>query len=157
MAGGGNAIRGSRVGAGPMGEAERGEAAPRQAVDLFLLARAPLGGDLRGRAVVPDSWDCPKCGLPASLDSENPPPAPKIEPYKTHLAYVKERRSDAEAEDPRRGDQLLRSRAEVAARSSSELGSSFADGPVVRAGSVRASGTSAAASRSRNQMVSARP
>ena len=48
-------------------------------------------------AVVPDSWDCPKCGLPASLDSENPPPAPKIEPYKTHLAYVKERRSDAEA------------------------------------------------------------
>ena len=25
----GNAIRGSRVGAGPMGEAERGEAAPR--------------------------------------------------------------------------------------------------------------------------------
>ena len=38
-------------------------------------------------------------GLPASLDSDNPPPAPKIEPYKTHLAYVKERRSDKEAED----------------------------------------------------------
>ena len=35
----------------------------------------------------------------ASLDSDNPPPAPKIEPYKTHLAYVKERRSDAEAEE----------------------------------------------------------
>ena len=33
------------------------------------------------------------------MDSENPPPAPKIEPYKTHLAYVKERRSDAEAKD----------------------------------------------------------
>ena len=48
-------------------------------------------------AQVPDSWDCPKCGLPASLDSDNPPPAPRIEPYKTHLAYVKERRSDAEA------------------------------------------------------------
>ena len=31
------------------------------------------------------------------MDSDNPPPAPKIEPYKTHLAYVKERRSDAEA------------------------------------------------------------
>ena len=27
-----------------------------------------------------------------------PAPAPKIEPYKTHLAYVKERRSDKEAE-----------------------------------------------------------
>ena len=35
MAGGGNAIRGSRVGAGPMGEAERGEAAPRQNVTYF--------------------------------------------------------------------------------------------------------------------------
>ena len=50
-------------------------------------------------AQIPDSWDCPRCGLPASLDSENPPPPPKIEPYKTHLAYVKERRSDKEAED----------------------------------------------------------
>ena len=50
-------------------------------------------------AQVPDTWDCPRCGLPASLDSDNPPPAPKIEPYKTHLAYVKERRSDAEAKD----------------------------------------------------------
>jgi hypothetical protein len=48
-------------------------------------------------ASVPETWDCPKCGLPASVDSDNPPPAPKIEPYKTHLAYVKERRSDAEA------------------------------------------------------------
>ena len=35
MAGGGNAIRGSRVGAGPMGEAERGEAAPRQNITYF--------------------------------------------------------------------------------------------------------------------------
>ena len=50
-------------------------------------------------AQIPDTWDCPRCGLPASLDSENPPPPPKIEPYKTHLAYVKERRSDKEAED----------------------------------------------------------
>ena len=38
-------------------------------------------------------------GLPASLDCDNPPPAPKIEPYKTHLAYVKERRSETEAAD----------------------------------------------------------
>ena len=62
-------------------------------------------------AVVPESWDCPKCGLPASLDAENPPPAPRIEPYKTHLAYVKERRSDTEAEDIlQEAIQLLRSR-----------------------------------------------
>jgi hypothetical protein len=34
--------------------------------------------------------------LPASRDPLNPPPAPRNEPYKTHLAYVKERRSDAD-------------------------------------------------------------
>ena len=45
-------------------------------------------------AEVPDEWDCPKCGLPAGQDPDDPPPAPKVEPYKTHLAYVKERRSD---------------------------------------------------------------
>ena len=50
-------------------------------------------------AVVPESWDCPRSGLPASMDAENPPAPPKTEPYKTHLAYVKERRSDAEAKD----------------------------------------------------------
>ena len=94
MAGGGNAIRGSRVGAGPMGEAERGEAAPRQAVTYFCSHGHRSVVAFAVEAAVPDSWDCPRCGLPASLDSENPPPAPKIEPYKTHLAYVKERRSD---------------------------------------------------------------
>jgi hypothetical protein len=28
----------------------------------------------------------------------NPPAAPRVEPYKTHLAYVKERRSDTDGE-----------------------------------------------------------
>jgi hypothetical protein len=95
--GGGNAIRGSRVGAGPMGEAERGESAPRQRVIYFCAHRHQVEITFAVEAAVPESWDCPKCGLPASLDSENPPPAPRIEPYKTHLAYVKERRSDSEA------------------------------------------------------------
>ena len=26
---------------------------------------------------IPETWDCPRCGLPASLDSENPPPPPE--------------------------------------------------------------------------------
>ena len=99
MAGGGNAIRGSRVGAGPMGEAERGEAAPRQNVTYFCSNEHRTLIAFAVEASVPDTWDCPRCGLPASLDCDNPPPAPKIEPYKTHLAYVKERRSDAEAKD----------------------------------------------------------
>ena len=38
----------------------------------------------------------PRCGLPGGRDNENPPAAPRTEPYKTHLAYVKERRSDAD-------------------------------------------------------------
>ena len=40
------------------------------------------------------TWDCPRCGFPAGQDKENPPSPSKNEPYKTHLAYVKERRSD---------------------------------------------------------------
>ena len=95
----GNAIRGSRVGAGPMGEAERGEAAPRQRVIYFCAHRHQSEIIFAVDAAIPDSWDCPRCGLPASTDSDNPPPPPKIEPYKTHLAYVKERRSDKEAAD----------------------------------------------------------
>jgi len=97
--GGGNAIRGSRVGAGPMGEAERGEAAPRQMVSYFCSQQHRTMIAFAVEAHPPESWDCPRCGLPASLDSDNPPPPPKIEPYKTHLAYVKERRSDKEAAD----------------------------------------------------------
>ena len=99
MAGAGNAIRGSRVGAGPMGEAERGEAAPRQRVVYFCAHEHESVITFAIEAQVPESWDCPRCGLPASQDSENPPPPRKIEPYKTHLAYVKERRSDKEAEE----------------------------------------------------------
>jgi hypothetical protein len=45
---------------------------------------------------VPAIWECPRCGLPAGQDEENPPARPRTEPYKTHLAYVKERRSDAD-------------------------------------------------------------
>jgi hypothetical protein len=97
MAGGANAIRGSRVGAGPMGEAERGEAAPRKAVTYFCAHEHRSVVTFSVEASTPESWDCPKCGLPAGLDVENAPPPPKIEPYKTHLAYVKERRSDREA------------------------------------------------------------
>ena len=91
---GGSAIRGSRVGAGPMGETERGELESRVYVAFYCAnghaAEHPFAHD----AEIPEQWDCPKCGLPAGQDSDNPPPAPKIEPYKTHLAYVKERRSD---------------------------------------------------------------
>jgi hypothetical protein len=46
---------------------------------------------------IPETIDSPSSGLPAGRDKANPPAVSKTEPYKTHLAYVKERRSDAEA------------------------------------------------------------
>ncbi|HSN06502.1 MAG TPA: RNA polymerase-binding protein RbpA [Candidatus Angelobacter sp.] len=94
----GSAIRGSRVGAGPMGEAERGDAAPRHRVTFYCANGHETRPSFATEAAVPDSWDCPRCGLPAGRDKDNPPAAPKAEPYKTHLAYVKERRSDADGE-----------------------------------------------------------
>ncbi len=94
----GNAIRGSRVGAGPMGEAERGDSAPRLRASFFCAQGHETRPSFAAEAAVPAQWDCPRCGLPASRDQTNPPPAPRNEPYKTHLAYVKERRSDADGE-----------------------------------------------------------
>jgi hypothetical protein len=94
----GSAIRGSRVGAGPMGEAERGDAAPRHRVTFYCANDHETRPSFATEAAVPETWDCPRCGLPAGRDKDNPPAAPKVEPYKTHLAYVKERRSDADGE-----------------------------------------------------------
>ena len=95
---GGSAIRGSRVGAGPMGEAERGDAAPRVNVTYYCAnghTVRPSFAEESG-SEVPEQWDCPRCGFPAGRDPKNPPAPHKVEPYKTHLAYVKERRSDAD-------------------------------------------------------------
>jgi hypothetical protein len=93
---GGSAIRGSRVGAGPMGETERGELESRVYVTYYCANGHSAVHPFAHDAEVPEQWDCPKCGLPAGQDPDDPPPAPKVEPYKTHLAYVKERRSDAD-------------------------------------------------------------
>jgi len=46
---------------------------------------------------IPEQLDCPNCGAPAGRDQANPPQVAKLEPYKTHLAYVKERRTEEEA------------------------------------------------------------
>lgn len=95
---GGNAIRGTRVGAGPMGEAERGESAPRRHTPFYCANGHVIRVSFAVEAAEPEHWDCPRCGLPAGKDRENPPAAPRNEPYKTHLAYVRERRSDADGE-----------------------------------------------------------
>ncbi|HEX5858056.1 MAG TPA: RNA polymerase-binding protein RbpA [Microbacterium sp.] len=101
MASGGNAIRGTRVGAGPMGEQDHGFHADRIAISYWdalgnetvrhFSANVP-------EEEIPDIIDSPQSGLPAGRDKENPPALAKTEPYKTHLAYVKERRTEEEAE-----------------------------------------------------------
>ncbi len=93
---GGSAIRGSRVGAGPMGEAERGEPAPRVHVSFWCANGHESTPSFSVEVPPPAEWDCPRCGWPAGRDEHNPPAPPKNEPYKTHLAYVKERRSDGD-------------------------------------------------------------
>ena len=99
----GSAIRGSRVGAGPMGEDERGDSAPRQRVEYFcarghVTAPSFALGDENDSPEIPLEWDCPRCGAPAGLDKDNPPEPISNQPFKTHLAYVKERRTDEEGE-----------------------------------------------------------
>jgi hypothetical protein len=95
---GGNAIRGSRVGAGPMGETERGESAPRRRVSFWCANRHESRPSFAADASIPQLWDCPRCGFPAGQDSDNPPTPPRSEPYKTHLGYVRERRDDQDGE-----------------------------------------------------------
>lgn len=77
-----------------MGEAERGEAAPRRRIAYWCANRHETRVAFASEADIPQLWDCPRCGLPAGQDSDDPPPAPRTEPYKTHLAYVRERRTD---------------------------------------------------------------
>ena len=95
---GGNAIRGTRVGAGPMGESERGETAPRAHIPYYCANGHVTTPSFASEADLPESWDCPRCGLPANTDEKNPPPAKRTEPYKTHLAYVRERRNAEDGE-----------------------------------------------------------
>ena len=47
---------------------------------------------------IPLVWDCRKCGGPASRDGEAAAADALDDGYKSHLEYVKERRSDQDAE-----------------------------------------------------------
>ncbi|MGP0221298.1 MULTISPECIES: RNA polymerase-binding protein RbpA [unclassified Paenarthrobacter] len=48
---------------------------------------------------IPKTWDCPKCGLTAAREPGTASPTrPDDELYKSHLDYVKERRSSQDAE-----------------------------------------------------------
>jgi hypothetical protein len=100
LANGGSAIRGSRVGAGPMGEQYRGFKSERIQRSYYCInghVQEPMFAAHIDPSEIPDMIDCPNCGMPAGQDKKNPPEIAKHEPYKTHLAYVKERRTADEA------------------------------------------------------------
>jgi rubredoxin len=84
-----------------MGEAERGDQIERSIVSYWCAKGHEVRPSfaVEETVVIPDQWDCPKCGLPAGRDKANPPSAVVNIPYKTHLAYVKERRTDDEAKE----------------------------------------------------------
>lgn len=93
---GSTAIRGTRIGSGsgPVGESERGEMAPRRHVTFYCTNGHVTKTSFAEEAPDPETWECPRCGMPAGTDPSTPPPNQRAEPYKTHLAYVRERRSD---------------------------------------------------------------
>lgn len=102
MSGAGSAIRGSRVGSGPMGEQDRGFKADRVTVSYYCAnghVQSPQFASTVEAEDIPVEMDCVNCGLPAGQDKDNPPQVAKHEPYKTHLAYVKERRTEDEAKE----------------------------------------------------------
>jgi hypothetical protein len=85
-----------------MGERERGVKAERFAINYYCFSGH--ANEIAYAATVepeeiPLEIDCPNCGLPAGTDQSNPPQIVKHEPYKTHLAYVKERRTEQEAKE----------------------------------------------------------
>jgi RNA polymerase-binding protein len=91
-------IRASRIGAGPAGEIDRGGSAARVMVSFWCRAGHLTQPFFAQTANIPALWECSGCGLPAGRDRDNPPEEVAVAPFKTHLDYVRERRSDAEAE-----------------------------------------------------------
>lgn len=93
----GDAIRGVRVGSGPMvSETERGESAPRQHVEYWCANGHRVLPSFAAEVSPPEEWECARCGQRAGRDPENPPDTRRTEPYKSHLAYVQERRTESD-------------------------------------------------------------
>src|SRR5689334_15520813 len=68
----GNAIRGARVGAGPMRPTERAEPAPRRVIHYWCVNGHVSEPAFAAEAAVPAEWECTRCGLPAGRDPDNP-------------------------------------------------------------------------------------
>lgn len=94
-----SAVRGSGLSSVSLGEVDHGERAARVYVTYWCQNEHEVRPSFSADSdEFPQVWECPHCGLPAGQDPLNPPDAPKSEPFKTHLAYVKERRTESEGE-----------------------------------------------------------
>ncbi|MEY9931104.1 hypothetical protein ABH926_005751 [Catenulispora sp. GP43] len=91
-------IRGSRIGAGPSGENERGASVAQVRVTFWCAIGHSTSPIFAASADTPTTWDCRDCHRPAGLDPDSPPALAPAVPFKSHLAYVRDRRSDADAE-----------------------------------------------------------
>lgn len=97
----GNAVKGTRLGYVSLGETEHGEPTPKVSVTYWCQNGHGVARNFASdaREDVPSEWDCPHCGFPAGRDRENPPVPSRVEPFKTHIAYVKERRSESQGQE----------------------------------------------------------
>jgi len=92
-------VHGSRVGAGiTTAEVDRGYEEPRRWVSFWCAGGHETRPGFAADADIPETWECTRCGNPAGPDKLNPPSRRGPEPHKTHLAYVKERRTAADGE-----------------------------------------------------------
>ncbi|MFJ8578807.1 RNA polymerase-binding protein RbpA [Micromonospora sp. NPDC093277] len=94
----GNVIRGTRIGSAPERFDRFIEPAPRRPVTYWCRNAHRVQFLIAAEAETPPAWECPRCGQPAGPDRGNPPGGHRAEPYKTHLAYVQERRTPEQAE-----------------------------------------------------------
>ena len=93
-------MRGTRVGAGPVGEPYGRGLAVDKVVVLYHCANGHRTTvPFVWTATIPPQWECRVCSEPAGTDPLDPPP--KVASYlggKSHLGHVKSRRSPAEGD-----------------------------------------------------------
>ena len=94
------AMRGTRVGAGPVGEPHGRGLAVDKVVVLYHCANGHTTTvPFVWTATLPPQWECRVCSEPAGTDPLDPPP--KVANNlggKSHLGHVKSRRSPAEGD-----------------------------------------------------------
>jgi hypothetical protein len=95
------AIRGTRVGSGPVGEPNDRGLAVAKIIMIYHCANGHRTTvPFIGTATLPPQWECRVCSEPAGTDPLDPP-SPKVANYlggKSHLGHVKSRRSPAEGD-----------------------------------------------------------